>query len=111
MGKKISYLALFWTLIAIVFLIHLKVGESTGIRIENHPGLFLMLDRASRIFTAQMGGLLFPYPLRFYYDVYQLGDWHWLVSAGATLLLIVSLVVLALRRSLWALGVVLAFSP
>jgi hypothetical protein len=110
-AKKISYLALFWTLIAIAFLIHLKVGESTGIRIENHPGLFLMLDRASRIFTAQMGVLLFPYPLRFYYDVYQLGDWHWLVSTGAALLLLVALVALLLRRSLWALGVVLAFSP
>ena len=109
--KKLSYLALFWILVAIAFLIHLKVGESTGIRIENHPGLFLMLERASRIFTAQMGILLFPYPLRFYYDVYQLGDWHWLVSAGATLLLIVSLVVLALRRSLWALGILLVFFP
>jgi hypothetical protein len=110
-AKKLGALALFWILVAVAFLIHLKVGESTGIRIENHPGLFLMFERASRIFTAQMGILLFPYPLRFYYDVYQLGDWHWVVSAGATLLLIVSLVVLLLRRSLWALGVVLAFSP
>ena len=109
--KKLGYLALFWTLVAIAFLIHLKVGEASGIRIENHPGPFLMLDRASRIFTAQIGILLFPYPLRFYYDVYQFGDWHWLVSAGAALLLVVSLAALLLRRSLWALGVVLTFFP
>ncbi len=110
-SKKISTLALFWILIVFASLIHLKVGEASGIRIENHPGLFLMLERASRIFSAQMGILMFPYPLRFYHDVYQLGDWHWLVTAGAVLLMIASLVVLSFRRSLWALGVVLAFSP
>jgi hypothetical protein len=110
-AKKLSYLFLFWILVAIAFLVHLKVGEVAGIRIENHPGFFAMFERASRIFTAQIGILLFPYPLRFYHDVYQLGDWHWLVTAGATLLLIASLVVLSLRRSLWAFGVVLAFSP
>jgi hypothetical protein len=110
-GKKLSYLTLYWILVATAFFIHLTVGETTGIRIENHPGLFLMLERASRIFTAQLGILLLPYPLRFYHDVYLLGDWHWLVSLGSVLLLLAALAVLSYRRSLAALGVVLAFSP
>jgi hypothetical protein len=109
--KKSVYLFLFLAFVALAFLIHLKVGEATGIRIENHPGLFLMLERASRIFSALIGILLFPYPLRFYYDGYQLGDWHWAVTASAALLLFVAFRVLWSRRSLWALGIVLALSP
>jgi hypothetical protein len=110
-AKKLGILLLFWALLAVAFVIHLQVGASSGIRIENHPGLWVMLDRASRIFTAQIGTLLFPYPLRFYYDVYRLGEWHWLVTASAALLLFASLWVLSQRRSLWAIGVVLAISP
>lgn len=110
-AKKLGILLLFWALLVVAFVIHLQVGASSGIRIENHPGLWAMLDRASRIFTSQIGILLFPYPLRFYYDVYQLGEWHWLVSASAALLFLASLGVLTQRRSLWALGVVLAISP
>lgn len=110
-ARKLGILLLFWALIALAFLIHLNVGANTGIRIENHPGMWVMLDRASRIFTAQIGILLFPYPLRFYYDVYQFGDWHWLVTASAALLLLASLWQLSHRRSLSALGVVLMFTP
>jgi hypothetical protein len=110
-ARKFSYLILFWVLLAIAFMIHFKVGEASGILIENHPGLWAMLDRASRILTALIGILLLPYPMRFYYDVYQLGNWHWLVSASAALLLVVALRVLWQSRSLWALGVVLLFSP
>ncbi|MBK7423068.1 MAG: hypothetical protein IPJ48_08220 [Propionivibrio sp.] len=110
-AKKLGILLLFWALLAVAFVIHLQVGASNGIRIDNHPGLWVMLDRASRILTAQIGILLFPYPLRFYYDVYQLGEWHWLVTASAALLLFLSLGVLSQRRSLWAIGVVLMFAP
>lgn len=109
--KKLTILFMFWALVAFAFLIHLKVGEVTGIRMENYPGWFQMLDRASRIFTALIGILLFPYPLHFYYDVYQIGNWHWLISVTGLLSLIVSIWILWHRRSLWALGIVLAFSP
>jgi hypothetical protein len=108
---KLGYLLLFWGLIALAFLIHTNVGEARNIRIDNHPGLFLMVDRASRVFVTQIGILLFPYPLHFYYDVYRLGDWHWLISAAAAMLSIASLWILLLRRSLWALGIVLTFTP
>ena len=110
-GKKLGFLLLFWILVGVAFVIHLNVGASSGIRIENHPGLLATLDRASRIFAALTGILLFPYPMRFYYDVYQLGEWHWLVSASAALLLIASLCVLWRKRSLWALGVAMTFAP
>lgn len=110
-ARKFACLLLFWSLFAAAFVIHLNVGASSGIRIENHPGMWVMLDRASRIFAALIGILLFPYPMRFYYDVYLLGNWHWLVSASAALLLVVALRVLWQRRSLWALGLVLVFSP
>jgi hypothetical protein len=110
-GKRVAWLLLFWSLLALAFLIHLHFGEARGIRIENHPGLWVMLDRASRILVAQTGILLFPYPLHFYHDVYRLGDWHWLVSGSAALLVLAALWVLSRRRALWALGVVLAFAP
>ena len=110
-AKKTAYLLLLWASIAAIFLIHLKVGESTGIRIENHPGLLAMIERASRIFSTLIGILLFPYPLRFYYDVYQIGDWHWVVTGSAALLLMGSIWSLLHRRSLWAFGVVFSISP
>ena len=109
--RKLLVLGLFWALFAVVFAVHYAVGGDTGIRVENHPGAWLTLDRASRIFTTLLGIMLFPHPLRFYYDVYQLADWHWLVSAGALLLLLAALRELSRRFSLWAFGVVLSFSP
>lgn len=109
--RKLGYLSLFCGVVVLAFAIHLNVGESTGIRIENHVGAIVMLERASRISSALLGILLFPYPLHFYYDVYQLGEWYWAVSASAILLLIVSLVVLTRKPSIWALGVVLSLSP
>jgi hypothetical protein len=110
-NRKTAFLLLFWAMLGAIFYIHLCIGEATGIRIENHPGLFVMLERASRIFSALIGILLFPYHLRFYYDVYLLGDWHWFVSASAAALLCLSLRVLWQRYSLWALGVVFALCP
>jgi len=109
--RKLAYLFLFWGLVAAAFVIHLQIGTSSGIRLENHPGLWVMANRASRIFVSEIGILFFPYPLHFYHDVYQLGDWHWLVSASAALLLLASLWMLLQRRALWALGVVLMFAP
>ena len=110
-ARKLGYLLPFWGVVAFAFMIHWIVGGNYGIRIENHPGLFPVLERASLIFTALIGILLFPYPLRFYYDVYQIGEWHWLVTAIAALFLLVALRVLCRRRSLWSLGVVLVLSP
>ncbi len=110
-ARKASCLLLFWILFAAVFLIHLKVGENSGIRIENFPGVFAIIERASRTVGSLLGILLFPYPMHFYYDVYQVGDWHWLVSMSFTLLLLAALWVLSHRRSLWAFGIILVFSP
>lgn len=109
--KKMVYLFLFVASVAAVSLIHLKVGEASGIRIESHPGLWATIERASRILSTLMGILFFPHPLRFYYDVYQIGNWHWVVAISVALLMLGSIWVFALRRSLWALGVVLVISP
>ena len=110
-GRKACFVLLFWGLCAVALAIHFEVARSTGIRIVNAPGAWLMFDRASRILATLIGIICFPYPLRFYYDVYLLGSWHWLVSAGASLLLLAALRDLTLRRSLWAFGVVFLFSP
>lgn len=109
--KKLGYLFLFTVLIALVFIVHLKVGEASGIRIENHPGWLVILDRASRILTVLTGIVLLPYPLRFYYDVYEIGQWHWIVTASAMIILALSISALSNRRPLWAFGVVLTISP
>lgn len=110
-SRKVLCLLAFWALAGVALAVHLRVGQSTGIRIENHPGAWLMLDRASRIFTTLLGIALFPYPLRFYYDVYLLGSWHWLTSLGALAVLLLALRELSRGPSLWALGVVLLYCP
>ncbi len=110
-GRRIAWLLLFWTLIALASLIHFHFGEARGIRIENHPGLWIMIDRASRILTGQIGILLFPFPLHFYHDVYQFGDWHWLVSTSAVAVALASFWWLARRQSLWAMGAILSVAP
>jgi hypothetical protein len=110
-AEKLRILALFWGAIGLACVIHAKVGASTGIHIENDPGVFAMLERASRITSALTGILIFPWPLRFYHDVYRLGVWHWLLSAGALALCLASFGALMKKPRLWAFGVVLVFSP
>jgi hypothetical protein len=109
-GKFVS-LALLWGLIGLACAIHARVGASTGIHIENHPGLLAMTERASRILSALTGILVFPWPMRFYHDVYRLGAWHWLLGACALALTLASLHRLTKKPCLWAFGVVLLFSP
>jgi hypothetical protein len=109
--RKFIFLALIWIIIAIAFVIHYRVGQATGIRIENHPGFFVMLERGSRILTALAGILVLPYRLGLYYDVYQIGAWHWLISTGLLFLFAIALLVLVRRCEIWAFGVVLALSP
>ena len=110
-ARRVGSMLLFWLVVAVAFVIHLKVGETSGIRIENHPGLMVMVERASRILSSLAGILVFPYPLRFYHDVYPFGNWHWLVATCVLLLLFVSLWSIVQRRSLWGFGVVLTLVP
>ncbi len=107
--RKVAALLLLWAVVVFAAVVHMKTGESTGIRIENHPGGLVMLDRASRIFSTLAGLLLWPHPLGLYHDVYRIGEWHWLTSGIALLLLAVGL--FFVRRALWPLGVVLAVVP
>ncbi|MDR1163943.1 MAG: hypothetical protein LBM17_08950 [Candidatus Accumulibacter sp.] len=108
---ELAGLLLFFSLAALVSFIHIRVGADTGVHVENYPGVFAMVERASRILTALTGILLFPYPMRLYYDVYQYGAWHWLVSGGVVASGLVALHILMKQRSLSALGVVLMLSP
>jgi hypothetical protein len=110
-GEKFGSLFLFWGLIGLACVIHAKIGRSTGIHIENAPGVFAMIDRASRITSALSGILVFPWPMRFYYDVYLLGNWHWVFSVGALALSLLAFHRLTKKPELWALGAVLVFSP
>jgi hypothetical protein len=108
---KFATIVLFISLAVLASFIHMRVGANTGVRIENHPGVFTMIERASRILSALAGIIVCPYPMRFYYDVYQYGAWHWLASGCVVASGLVALHVLTKRRSLSALGVVLMFSP
>ena len=111
-AEKLGNLLPFWLLTGLACFIHLKVGTGTGgIHIENAPGLWAMIERASRILGALSGILVFPYPMRFYYDVYSFGGWHWFISALAVILSGVSLYTLVKKPSLWAFGVILFFAP
>ena len=108
MERKIATLVVLWVVVVFAAIVHMKVAESTGIRIENHPGGMVVFDRASRIFSTLGGLLLLPYPLGLYHDVYRMGEWHWLTSTLGVLLILLALAVLFVRRALWPLGVVLA---
>ena len=109
--RKVASAFLIWSVVVLAFIIHMKTGEATGIRISNHPGLYEMLERASRISTTLVGILLVPHDLGLYYDVYRLGTWHWLVSIAVVILLLVAIRVVVHRRALWPLAVVLMLSP
>lgn len=106
-----AYLGLFTALIVAVMLVHLNVGLENGIRIANAPGLFETFERASRILSALVEILLFPYPLQFYHDVYRLSAGHWWVSGGSIILASVAAIVFVRSRSLWAFGILLILSP
>jgi len=110
-ARKITCLALLWGVVGLAFAVHMNFGEMTGIRIQNHPGAFAVIERASRILTALSGILLVPYNPGVYYDVYRSGVWHWVVTAFVIILLCLSLRALMRTRELWALGVVVALSP
>lgn len=110
-ARKIACLALLWGVVGLAFAVHMNFGEMTGIRIQNHPGAFAVIERASRILTALSGILLVPYNPGFYYDVYRFGEWHWAATALVIILLCLALRALMRTRELWALGVVVALSP
>jgi hypothetical protein len=109
--RKIATLMLLWVVVVFAAIVHMKVAETTGIRIENHPGGMAVFDRASRIFSMLGGLLLLPHPMGLYHDVYRMGEWHWLTSMAGVLLTLLALAVLCVRRVLWPLGVVLAVVP
>ena len=100
-----------WSVVALAFIVHMKMGAAMGIRIENHPGGLVQIERASRILSGLAGLLLLPYPLGLYHDIYRYGEWHWIVALAALLLAGVSVFAAVRRRSIWAMGVLLATLP
>lgn len=109
--RKIATLLLPWVVVACAAIVHLKIGASTGIRIENHPGGWVVLDRASRIFSTLGGLLLWPHPLGLYHDVYRIGAWHWLTSGAGLLLVLLAVRRALVEKALWPVGVILAVTP
>jgi protein O-mannosyl-transferase len=93
--------------------VHLAVGRELGIQIANDPGFFAQSERASRILAFSLRLLFVPADVRLLYDVYEIGVWHWALSAVS-----VGLIGLALwetlwrgRISLWAMGVLWCVLP
>lgn len=108
--QKLAWFLVYLALALFVSAIHSEVGETSGIRVDNAPGFMAVAERASRILATLVGVLLFPYPLRLYYDVYASSDWHWVLSGCAIFCFLLSIFAMVRLRSLWASGVVLAFS-
>lgn len=109
--RKLFHLALLLATAALAAFVHMKIGQATGIRIENAPPPGDVIERASRIFAALMRLLAAPYPLGLYHDVYAQGNWHWIVSAGGMAVLLIAAATLAVRPTLWAFGVILVIAP
>lgn len=65
------------------FAIHAHYGSVLGIRFENAPGIFHSLKRGSQILSGLLSILVLPFDLRVIRDATVVGDWHWVVSAGA----------------------------
>lgn len=99
-GRRFLIFAVCWSLALAVAFVHYRTAELTGVRIDNAPGAFALLDRASRILVALVGLVVFPQTPHLYHDVFQLGDWHWVVSATLVVLFLLSVFVLVRRRSL-----------
>lgn len=92
--------------------VHIHVGQDTGVQILNHPGWIEVLERASRIFMALLTILLIPVDLRLFHDVYALSSWHWLVSGGALVVIVVAAGnVLSRRASVTSFALVAMFFP
>jgi hypothetical protein len=109
--RKLLYLALLLATAVLAAFVHMKIGQATGIRIENTPPPGDVIERASRIFAALMRLLAAPYPLGLYHDVYAQGNWHWIVSAGGMAMLLITAATLAIRPTLWAFGAILVIAP
>jgi hypothetical protein len=110
-GRKVVTLLLPWVVVLFAAILHMQIGASTGIRIENHPGALAIIERASRIFSVLGGLLLWPHPLGLYHDVYAIGEWHWLTAGAGVLLGLFAVAMLFVRRALWPLGVLLSIVP
>lgn len=65
-------------------ILHAEVARSTGIRIENAPGLPEMIGRASRILAALLEIVFLPVDAAAIRDVFSLGNWH-IVASGVAL--------------------------
>lgn len=109
--KKVVAGVLFVQVAMLAAVVHMQMGEATGIRIDNTPGGFLVIERASRIAATLVGLLFWPKSLGLYHDVYSLGEWHWVVSATVLGAVLVAVAILSSRRALWQVGVLLAVSP
>lgn len=90
---------------------HSEVASLTGIRVENSPGIVAMLDRASRIISELTLLIAIPYPLSLYHDIYQLGDWHWMLTGTVGVVFLWGVFRCVRHPSLTAFGVVLILVP
>lgn len=101
-----------WAIAVAALFIHLHFGVELGIRIDNAPGLAVSVARASRILASLLRLLFIPADLGLLHDVYQLGEWHWYVSAAALLLALAAFAT-AIRNasSVWSIAVLLVVAP
>lgn len=107
------FVGLLLVLVALAALqVHLHFGASLGIRVENEPGSFASLERASRIVASLLLLLIFPADLGLFHDVYLLGAWHWCVTFACLMAVLGAVVFLCSGRAFAVpLAVVMVFVP
>jgi hypothetical protein len=110
-AQKVGVLLIFWGVAAAALSVHLLVGSATGIRIENYPGLYAVIERASMILAVLLRILVIPGGNGLYYDVFQLNEWHWLVCLCSLACVLQAMRVLFVQPAIWALGVLMLFAP
>lgn len=109
--RKLAALLILLGTAAFAAFVHMKMGATTGIRLENAPTGLEVMERASRILASLVKLLLASGSLGIYHDVYALGQWHWFASLIAVVSGLVAFAALLLRPGLGALGLILTLAP
>lgn len=109
-GRRVAIVVIL--LISGAAAIHMNYAVQMGIRIENSPGAFVMIERASQVLASLIGIVFIPSELRVIRDVSALGSWHWGVTFIVLIVGLISFIaVLKDAGTVWAWAVLWIIVP